>query len=180
MIQDSRLLGGFGKPRRLENSLRSCGQAFMVAPGATKIPTIGFLKRQTLQEYPRQVQENEGPRMSTYPLAFLVLAGLSAHAPYASKHGPDCSGGWPTNMAQSTVKNAGLLTTADIDFLKTSTIRLASEYVAKDLWHQVYLVKFSKKSGGDLEAIVIHDASMEECSMTAVQVFLVSKHLQSR
>jgi hypothetical protein len=71
-------------------------------------------------------------------------------------------------MAQGSLKNAGLLTNEDVDFAKTKTIRLASENIAKDLWHQVYLVTFFKKAGGELEAVVIHDASMEECSMTAV------------
>jgi hypothetical protein len=83
-------------------------------------------------------------------------------------------------MAQATLKNAGLLTNEEIDFAKTKTVRLASENIAKDLWHQVYSVTFFKKSGGDLETIVIHDASMEECSMTAVQVLVVSKHLSSQ
>jgi hypothetical protein len=116
--------------------------------------------------------------MVKYVLMFFVLATVSAHAQSPSNHGPDCSGGWPTNMAQGSLKNAGLLTNEDIDFAKTKTVRLASENIAKDLWHQVYLVTFFKKSGGDLETIVIHDASREECSMTEVQVLVVSKHLK--
>ncbi|WP_216850244.1 hypothetical protein [Granulicella sp. L46] len=81
-------------------------------------------------------------------------------------------------MAQSVLKNAGLLTNEEMDFEKTKTVRLASERVGKDLWHQVYLVKFFKKSGGGLEAVAIHDASMEECSMTEVRVLVISRHLK--
>jgi len=46
-----------------------------------------------------------------------------------------------------------------------------------NLWHQVYLVTFFKKFGEKIEAIVIHDASDEECSMTDVDIYVVSQHL---
>jgi len=75
-------------------------------------------------------------------------------------------------------ERAGLLTNEEMDFEKTKTVRLASERVGKDLWHQVYLVKFFKKSGGGLEAVAIHDASVEECSMTEVRVLVISRHLK--
>ena len=92
--------------------------------------------------------------------------------------GPDCSGGWPTSMTLVQLKNAGLIVdNKDIDLSKTKTVRLASERVSNDLWHQVYHVTFTEKSGGRLEAIAVHDASGEECSMTGVEVFVVSKHL---
>ncbi len=90
--------------------------------------------------------------------------------------GPDCSGSWPTIMAFVHMKNAGLADNASIDSSKT-TARLASEKRAKGLWHQVYHVTFTKKSGETLEAIAVHDASLEECSMSGVEVFVVSKHL---
>lgn len=111
------------------------------------------------------------------PFALLVFA-LPAIAQSVSAHGPDCSGGWPTNMAQGTLKNAGLLKNDEIDFARTKTTRLASEIKKKDLWHQVYLVTFFKKSGGEIQAIVIHDASIEECSMTGVDVYVISRHLE--
>ena len=111
-------------------------------------------------------------------IACVVFIGFPALAEPAAKKGPDCRGGWPTNMAQGALKNDGLLRNDEIDFEKTTTVRLASEQTAKDLWHQVYLVTFSKKSGGSVQAIVVHDASMEECSMSGVQVFAVSKRLE--
>jgi hypothetical protein len=76
------------------------------------------------------------------------------------------------------LKNAGLLVNEEIDFARTLTKRLASEERTKDLWHQIYLVTFFKKAGGELQAIVVHDASMEECSMTGVEVFVVTKHIE--
>jgi hypothetical protein len=44
----------------------------------------------------------------------------------------------------------------------------------------VYEVTYVKKSGEDIEAIAIHDASTEECSMTGVDVYVISKHLGGR
>lgn len=82
-------------------------------------------------------------------------------------------------MAQGLLKNAGLLRNEDIDFSKTTTKRLASERVGKDLWRQVYLVTFVKHSGESIQAIAIHDASAEECSMTGVDLYVVSEHLNS-
>jgi hypothetical protein len=94
-------------------------------------------------------------------------------------HGPDCSGRWPTSMTFVHLKNVGLVDNDSIDFSKTKTERLASEKIGKDLWHQVYHVTYIKKSGEEIEAIAIHDASQEECSMSGVEVSIVSKHLNS-
>ncbi len=112
-------------------------------------------------------------------LAVVLLLSASAISQSQSKEvaGPDCSGRWPTIMAFVQMKNAGLADNASIDSSKTKTVRLASEKRGKDLWHQVYDVTFTKKSGEVLEAIAVHDASSEECSMTGVEVFVVSKHL---
>jgi hypothetical protein len=93
--------------------------------------------------------------------------------------GPDCRGSWPTNMAFVLLKNEGITNNEKIDFSKTKTVRLASEKTGKDLWHQVYDVTFTEYSGRTIEAIAVHDASEEECSMTGVDLFLVSQHLSS-
>jgi len=114
---------------------------------------------------------------------FVLLAlalSVNAAAQVAKTHGPDCSGGWPTNMTQGLLKNDGQLKNEDFDLSKTTTIRLASERLNKDLWRQVYLVTFFKRSGESIQAVVMHDASAEECSMTGVQVFVVSKRIDGR
>ena len=107
----------------------------------------------------------------------VTSASAIAQSQTEKTHGPDCSGGWPTNMTFVHLKNAGLTDNSSIDFSKTKTVRIASEKVGKDLWHQVYHVTFTKKSGDAIDAIAVHDASQEECSMTGVEVFVVSKHL---
>lgn len=83
-------------------------------------------------------------------------------------------------MAFTHMKNAGLIDNSSIDFSKTRTVRLASQKIGKDLWHQVYDVTYTKKSGEAIEAIAIHDASSEECSMTGVDVCVISKHLAGK
>jgi hypothetical protein len=117
------------------------------------------------------------------PLLLVVLFGALLSASGQTKQsktdGPDCSGGWPTNMTFVNMKNAGLVSNRDFDFTKTTTARIASQKIAKDLWHQIYTVRFVKTSGQVVEAIAIHDASMVECSMTGVEVYVVSKHLKS-
>lgn len=108
---------------------------------------------------------------------FLAATSTVARPQVEKMNGPDCSGRWPTNMTFVHLKNAGLADNSNIDFSKTKTSRLASEKIGKDLWHQVYRVTFTKKSGETIEAIAVHDASLEECSMSGVEVFVVSSHL---
>jgi len=115
-------------------------------------------------------------RVVLFAVPLISLASIAQ--PQTKKtHGPDCSGGWPTNMTFVHLKNAGLADNSGIDFSKTKTVRIASEEVGKDLWHQVYHVTLTKKSGETVDAIAVHDASQEECSMSGVEVFVVSKHL---
>lgn len=113
-------------------------------------------------------------------LLFIVILIISVPAIAQSQvektHGPNCIE-WPTNMTFAHMKNAGLADNYSIDFSKTKTVRLASEKIGKDLWHQVYRVTFTKKSGDVIEAIAVHDASQDECSMTGVVVYVVSKVL---
>jgi hypothetical protein len=82
-------------------------------------------------------------------------------------------------MAFVLLKNEGITTNSKIDFSKTKTVRLASEKIGKDLYHQVYDVIFTEYSGPTIEAIAVHDASHEECSMTGVALFVVSQRLGS-
>jgi hypothetical protein len=111
------------------------------------------------------------------PLLLAIAVSVPAQSKTESAHGPDCSGTWPTNMAFVHLKNAGITDNSKVDFSKTKTVRLASERIGKDLFHQVYDVNFTEKTGSVIEVIAIHDASYEECSMTGVEVFVVSRHL---
>jgi hypothetical protein len=77
------------------------------------------------------------------------------------------------------LKDAGVTDNDKIDFSKTATKRIASQRIGKDLFHQVYDVIYSEKSGRKIEAIAVHDASDEECSMTGVELYVVSRRLGS-
>jgi len=80
-------------------------------------------------------------------------------------------------MAFGALKNAGITNNDKVDFTKTKTVKLASEKIGKDLYRQVHLVTFAEKSGQTIEAITRNDASSEECSMSGVEVYVVSRRL---
>jgi hypothetical protein len=92
---------------------------------------------------------------------------------------PDCTGieRWPTAMAFGELKDVGITDNDKLDFTKTKTVRLASEKIGKDLYRQIHHITFVEKSGNTIEVITINDASNEECSMSGVDVFIISEHL---
>jgi hypothetical protein len=86
---------------------------------------------------------------------------------------PDCAS-WPTNMALVHLKNAGLIDIPSVNEAQTKAVRLASEKIGKDLHQQVYDITFHTKDGKTVEVITKSRASSEECSMSAVDVYVVS------
>ncbi len=92
---------------------------------------------------------------------------------------PDCTGAdrWPTSMAFVHLKNAGITDNNRLDFTKTKTVLLASEEIGKNLFHQIHYIRFFEKSGNTIEVITSNQVSNEECSMSGVDVFVVSHHL---
>ena len=92
---------------------------------------------------------------------------------------PDCTkpDAWPAGVAFTHLKNAGALDNSGLDFSKTKVTGLASEKIGKDLYRQVHLVQFVKRSGEDVLAMTVNEASSQECSMSNVDVYLVSKQL---
>ncbi len=93
---------------------------------------------------------------------------------------PDCSGveRWPTKMAFVTLKNDAITDNYKLDFTKTTTVLLASEKIGGDLYRQIHYITFTEKSGKTIEVITINDVSHEECSMSAVDVYVVGKHIE--
>ena len=114
--------------------------------------------------------------------SIIIASLLIASTSMALAKDPDCSGTnrWPTNMAFVHLKNAGITDNSKLDFTKTKTIRLASEKIGKDLYRQVHIVTFTEKSGKTIEVITVNNASEEECSMSDVEVFVVSHHLGAK
>lgn len=110
----------------------------------------------------------------------LIVAALPlTFSQWALAKNPDCThpDAWPSGMAFSQMKNAGLVDNDILDFTKTKVIRLASEKVGKDVYRQVHLVHFIKKSGEKVDAITVNEVSHQECSMSDVDVYVVSKRL---
>ena len=114
-------------------------------------------------------------------LALLSLTNVPAKAQRIVAH-PDCAGvdSWAATMAFVHLKNAGMTDNAKIDSTKTTVVRLASEQIGNDLYRQVHNVKFIEKSGNVIEVITMNDASHQECSMSAVDVFVVARRLGGR
>ncbi len=112
-------------------------------------------------------------------IAVIALVMLAAIPLTTLAADPDCSGieKWPTKMAFVRLKNAGITDNEKLDFTKTKTVRLASERIGKDLYRQVHHVTFTEKAGNTIEVITVNSASIEECSMSSVDVFIILKHL---
>jgi hypothetical protein len=117
-----------------------------------------------------------------FGLISLFLASSSALAKEPDCYGPER---WAASMAFATLKNQGITDNDKVDFSKTRAVKLASEKIGKDkdyhedLYRQVQNVKFTEKSGNVIEVITINDATKSECSMGSVEVYVVSKHINS-
>jgi hypothetical protein len=110
---------------------------------------------------------------------FITLAACGLLPLLALAKDPDCThrDAWPSGMAFTHLKNAGLIDSDLLDVSKTTMVRLASEKIGKNLYRQVHRVRFFKKSGESITAITVNEASTQECSMSNVDVYLVSKQL---
>ena len=106
--------------------------------------------------------------------ALFIAISVSAVAKEPNCTSPDA---WPGGMAFTHLKNAGLLGDQAVDASKTRVRLIASEKIGKDLFRQVHLVDFSIKTGEQLSAITVNEVSSQECSMSNVDVYLVSKQL---
>ena len=114
--------------------------------------------------------------MTRAVLPLILLASVAASPPAKA---PDCSGPdrWAAGTAFTTLKNAGAIANETVDFERVTSMTIVSEKIGRDLWRQAFRVTFPLKSGERVEAIVVSNASSEECSMSDAQVFLISNAL---
>jgi len=82
-------------------------------------------------------------------------------------------------MAFVHLKNAGLTNNERLDFDQTKTTRIASERIRPGVFRQVHRVIFTEHSGKRIGVITVNDVSMEECSESGVEVFVVARHIDS-
>ena len=106
----------------------------------------------------------------------MLAAIFAMPAAVALAKSPDCAS-WPTNMALTHLKNAGLIDIPSVIEAQTKAVRLASEKIGKDLYQQVYDITFHTKDGKKIEVITKSQASSEECSMSGVDVYVVSNKI---
>ena len=110
----------------------------------------------------------------------LLLVTLLAVLPILSfAKGPDCDS-WPMNISEGWLQNAGIVDVINLDESKTKITLLASEKKAKGLYTQIYHCIFYDSIGNSYEIITNNDASYEECSMSDVDIYLISKRVLNK
>lgn len=108
-----------------------------------------------------------------------VVGGVLLIPVAATAREPDCAraDAWPAAMAVVHLQNAGLIVSGQIDPAKTRVKRLASERIARNRYRQVHLVSLTSTEAESLSAITVNEASLQECSLSPVDVYVVSRHL---
>jgi len=102
----------------------------------------------------------------TFCLPVACLAGLPKGLPCSS---------WPINSGEVKLQNAGIVKMSELDHKKTKAVPLAIEKIGDDLYRQVYDITWYSKSGQQFRTITINEASSQECSISGVTVYLVSR-----
>ncbi|PIT28370.1 hypothetical protein [Snodgrassella alvi] len=102
----------------------------------------------------------------------LILLGLLPIMSFAKA--PDCHN-WPMNMTEMWMRSAGIVDFKNLNIPKTKITLLASEKKGKDLYTQIYYFVFYDQKGKSYEVITKNEASYEECSMSQVNSYLISK-----
>jgi hypothetical protein len=82
-------------------------------------------------------------------------------------------------MAFVHLKNAGITDNDKVDFDKIQTTHIASEPIGGGKFRQVHRVIFTEHSGHHIQVITVNDASLDECSESGVDVFVVERHLNA-
>lgn len=104
---------------------------------------------------------------------YLLILILLVRGSFAkSLDGPDCSKGWPLNMAFSKLKNLGIYESADWEADKINSKRVFSVREGKR-YKQMYEVNFNFKK--EIKVFVIHYADNTECSLTEPEVYIVNQ-----
>lgn len=111
-------------------------------------------------------------------LLFVVCLSSAGQSSFGDDKGPNLSGSWPTSLTLNVLQGGGLLDAGQIDESGTRAERLASEKVGKDLWNQIYFVRFKLRTGKTVEAIARVSASSAPDMRSGPVVYVVSRVLQ--
>lgn len=125
--------------------------------------------------------------MNLLPSVSATMAILFPLIAFANS--PDCTSpeAWPSRMAFVKLRNAQILRGDTQDYDAPKVARLASERIGKDRYgsgvykqvHRVTFINKVKRATEIVEAIVVNTVSDDECSISDVDVYLVSKHLNA-
>ncbi|PIT12881.1 hypothetical protein [Snodgrassella alvi] len=88
---------------------------------------------------------------------------------------PNCFS-WPMSMTEVWMKNTEIVDIKDLDESKTKITLMATEKKGKDLYTQIYHFIFYDKYNNSYEIITKMDSSHEECSISSVNGYLISKN----
>jgi len=102
---------------------------------------------------------------------FLALLPVFASA----KNVPNDCHSWPMNMTEVWLKNSGIVDIPDLDESKTEVKLLASEKKPHHLYTKIFRFVFHARDGKTYEVITKNEASDDECSVSEVNSYLVSK-----
>jgi hypothetical protein len=105
-------------------------------------------------------------------LSLLILLVLSPILSFAKA--PDCHN-WPMSMAEAWMQNAEIVDIPSIDESKTKIKLLALGKKKQGLYTQIYHFIFYDRKGSSYEVITKNEASDDECSMSDVDSYLISK-----
>lgn len=95
-----------------------------------------------------------------------------AQSPPACEH-------WPKTMALMSMKNAGITDATQINEKETKVILLAYQALPRGIFKEIYdITYFSNDRKHVFEVITSSESSYEECSMSDVTTFFISKHLE--
>ncbi|WP_322062185.1 hypothetical protein [Paraburkholderia sp. J63] len=101
----------------------------------------------------------------------ICFATLPAGLPCAS---------WPTNISEVKLQNAGIVKIAQLDESKTKAVPVAIQKIGKDLYRQVFDITLQAKSGEEFHVMTVNEASSQECSMSDVDVYLISRKFSAQ
>jgi hypothetical protein len=92
---------------------------------------------------------------------------------------PPACAHWPKTMALMSMKNAGITDPTQVNEAKTKAVLLAYQALPKGLFKEIYDITYFSKDGRRVfEVITSSESSYEECSMSDVTTFLISKRLE--
>jgi hypothetical protein len=112
--------------------------------------------------------------MRRWLLLLLAAPAIGAARATPLPAGLPCAS-WPTSMAEVNLQNAGLVRIAQLDEAKTRATPIATEKIGADLYRQVFDITLYARSGQAFHVITVNRASSTECSMSGVDVYLVSR-----